>query len=464
MSKSLTEIGQVFVLPLIGEWLLYAPLHGISALMNKSALKAVMSLKDDFISPEIKEIIHSINKTPDLLPGRKQGDFLPDFIGLIPTRDCNQDCRYCGFHCGTGPAEIMKVETITASIEWYARLLREKNQQIMNIHFFGGEPFLYPHEAAMAVQAGRIKAEEFGLEVRFEAATNGIMSEETAVLISDYIDFIMLSLDGPPDIQNKLRPLPGNKDSYDLVQRNARIFSHGQGDLCIRSCIISETVDRLPEIASWFIQKFHPVSISFETLQPGLVSKKMELFPPDPWKFALSFVEASALLEDSGVKPVYATADIGAFRTSFCPLGRDVAVISPDGSIAGCYLFEEDWMFRGMDLKLGQVFFSGDVTIDEGKKELLRDMNVLNKPRCRECFCRWHCAGGCHVNHSYPGCSDKYDDLCIQTRIICLYNILKNLGRKDVFDNLIQQKMHLKEIIMRDSDIYHKEDLESAAP
>jgi len=210
----------------------------------------------------------------------------------------------------------------------------------------------------------------------------------------------------------------------------------------------------MEEIAAWFYQEFRPSSVCFETLQPSPESMEAGLKPPDPWEFALNFVKASSLLEKVGVEAVYATSDTKARRISFCPVARDVAIISPDGTVSGCYLLERDWEARGLDLNLGHTSAWGKLLLEEEAVERLRAMNVMNISRCQSCFCKWHCAGGCQVNHSYPGCEKTYDDLCIQTRVIALSNILRNLDRDDVFEYLVQDREALKRVILQSSDLF----------
>ena len=77
---------------------------------------------------------------------------------------------------------------------------------------------------------------------------------------------------------------------------------------------------------------------------------------------------------------------------------------------------------------------------------------VADKPRCQDCFCRWSCAGGCHVNHSYPGCSRAYDDFCIQTRLITACSLLDGLGFASLADGLVADGAEMQRLALRPSD------------
>jgi uncharacterized protein len=210
-------------------------------------------------------------------------------------------------------------------------------------------------------------------------------------------------------------------------------------------------VDRLPEIAEWLCREFRPVSICFEPVQPTAQSAAAGLLPPDPWRFARRFVEAAAVLEGFGVEAVYAAADIRARRVSFCPVGQDVVIVSPDGLLSACYLLRQDWEEKGFDLVLGRME-NGTVYLDEEALAAIRALNVRNKPFCRRCFCRWHCAGGCHVNHVLPAGDGAYDRLCVQTRIITLGNILRAMGQDALLAALLDDGAALARAVEQRSD------------
>ena len=77
-------------------------------------------------------------------------------------------------------------------------------------------------------------------------------------------------------------------------------------------------------------------------------------------------------------------------RLSGCGAGRDYVAVTPKGNIYPCHQF------------VGQPeFIMGNV--DEGItkpeiKDQFMEAGLLNKPSCRDCWCRYFCGGGCHAN------------------------------------------------------------------
>ncbi len=441
----------IFVIPVLGRFLIYAPLHATAALVDRAAAHRLhqgpAAAGEQGPLAELSRALAGPGEPP---PAPRSGDLAPAFLGLLPTRGCNLACRYCGFQA-CGRSRAMSLRLVRDAIDWYLGLVAAAGEPQAEVHFFGGEPFFAPEVLDLAVPYARARAREVGCALRTEVATNGVYDERRARWAADNIDTIVLSLDGPADIQNRHRPASHGRPSAEAAERSARIFSEGATELSLRACVTSETVSRVPEIAGWFCAEFRPTAVSFEPLQPSAESQAAGLEPPDPWQFAREFMAAARILEAHGVEPVYATADIGARRVSFCPVARDAAIVSPGGEISACYLLPQEWQARGLDLRLGRMA-GGRARLDARAVARARELNVYNKPHCARCFCRWHCAGGCHVNHRPPDAPDAYDRLCVQTRIIALCTILRTMGCGELTAALLDDRPALERAVGQASD------------
>jgi uncharacterized protein len=449
------QLHSIFLLPVGSKFLLYAPLHNLAVLMNRAAvvrLRDGLSGKGRVGAGSLQEVLEILKTDAEVAPRRKQGGLDPAFLGLIPTRACNLACGYCGFGATEEAWGVMSFELACAAVDWYVGLVRRAGKQGGEIHFFGGEPFSAEELIDAAVYYARARAQEEGIALRFEVATNGTFSARRCQWVADHLDTVVLSLDGPAEIHDRHRPYRGGQGSLEVVARNAEILSEGAAELCLRACITSGTVQRMEEMALWFCRAFRPQSVCFETLQPTAQAEAAGLHPPDPWEFAHNFIRAAQILEGYGVEPVYATADVGARRVSFCPVGQDVPIVSPDGGIAACYLLERDWEAKGLDLRMGHIEADGGVKVDMEAVEAIRELNVLKRPMCERCFCRWHCAGGCHVDHEPSGPAGAYDRLCIQTRTIALSSILKGMGEARLVWELLVDAPAMEAAVRQPSD------------
>lgn len=411
---------ELFRLPVLDRQLLHAPLDGVLAMAGGDV--------------DAGELLAAL--APQLgsgaAPQPRSGPVTaPAFLGLIPTRGCSMDCAYCDFPAPKRAA-VMSVELARRAVDHYLALLTRAGAAQARLQFFGGEPLHAPGLVRAAVEHARARSAALGLELHAEATSNGLYGPALTEWVAHNLDAVVLSLDGPPDILDRHRPGLGGRSVADALVRTGRRLSAGPAQLFLRACVTAGTVQRLPEIARWFAQEFRPVAVCFETLHAGARATAAGLAPPDPFEFAEQFLAAEGILAEAGIGAVLSTADItGRPRTSFCPVGDDALIVSPGGVVSACYLLEEDWRARGLDLRLGEVDAAG-FALSPAAVQRARDLGVQGKPRCRDCFCRWHCAGGCHARHPAGARPGDYDASCLQTRTISLHRLLRQAGEPEL--------------------------------
>jgi uncharacterized protein len=325
----------------------------------------------------------------------------------------------------------------------------------LNVHFFGGEPFCSPQVVEAAVHRARYQAARFDLKVRFEVSTNGFFSDATCAFVGDYFDSGVLSLDGTAGFHDRQRPLPNGAGSHATVTRNATKLSCSGTELCIRTCVSQDSVGSMKDMAQWLGKIIRPATVSFESLQANADSRERGLEPPDPWQFAAGYFKAYQVLKTMGITAVYAAAEGMRPRHSFCPLGEDCLIISPDGKVHGCYLLEEDWRRRGLDLTYGAMDRQGKMILKPQAIKSIRQVSANHPPRCQHCFAYWYCAGGCKVNQSYPGCTDFYNDFCIQTRMIIACLLLHQIGCRQEVEMLLHSRETAEKLVFQDSDCFN---------
>jgi len=345
----------------------------------------------------------------------------------------------------------MSLSMAGAAVTWYAHFLRQSEQQRMEIHFFGGEPFVARDVVETVIHRSRAMAARHNLEPHFEVSTNGVFEADYARFVGDYFHAVVLSFDGFQEIHDRHRPIDTLRGSFDAVRQSALLLSESPTELCLRCCVSSFNVEQLEEIADWFCREFQPAAINFEPLSANPQSQAAGLRPPDPYEFVQNYTQARKTVLNYGIKPVYAATEGDAMRTSFCPVGKDTLIVSPDGRISSCYLPQSIWREHGLDMDVGRIDQNGLVTIDQTAISRLRHL-VTDKPRCTNCFCRWTCAGGCHVSHTYPGSSLHYEDFCIQTRLLTACKLLEEMGQEQVAESLLADKVAMETLALQTSD------------
>lgn len=450
----------IFAIPVLNQWLIYAPLQQVSALVNR---RAVSHLERGGLSAHatglFSELVDHIKRNPQEIPRPREGPIHPEFLGLIPTRACNLACVYCGFGADSASTNTMDLNLIVRAVDWMAEHLRQTGRKRLEVHFFGGEPFLAGEAVDTAIHRTRAVAAQMGLIPCFEVATNGVFDAERAGFVGDHFDTVVLSFDGPKEIHDRLRPGRWGGGSFEAVFRTARLLSQSPADLCLRTCVTRDTVATMEETARWFCENLKPKAITFETLQATLQAAAAGLSPPDPYAFSRHYLRAQRVVAGYGIKTIYAASLNDSPRLSFCPVGNDSLILSPDGRISACYLPDSEWKTQGLDLDFGQLEANGTLQIDHESLRRIRQL-VAERPRCQRCFCKWSCAGGCHVHHAHKGCNPVYDGFCIQTRLITACSILSGLGQDNLAQMLIEDQSAMETLALNSSDLL--EDFEEA--
>lgn len=451
------SIKNTFIVPVVNDYLVYSPMVGVSAFINRAG---VIELQDQLQlvyenqgNPDTKlfELANDIVNRPILSPIKRTGDLSPEFLGIIPTRSCNGACNYCDFGADLASEEKMSYQTALKAVEWYIGLLKSQKRNYLDIHFFGGEPMMARDILEVVIHRARIITSKQKMIPLFEISTNGQYSSYDAHFLGQYFNKVVLSFDGFKEVQNKHRPLKGNRSSFENVLNTAKIISNSNAELCIRCCVSRENIKQMEEYTKWLCENFNLSAINFEVLTPSHLSVSVGLSPPDCFEFAIYFEKSRQLAKGYGIEVIYASDISKVPVVSSCPVGKDTAIISPDGRISNCYLQPEKWQKNGLDLDFGSVSSDKEIKIENNKIEAIRKM-VEKKPRCTNCFCKWSCSGGCHVGITHPGSGNSYDDFCKQTRLISAFTLLSDLGLHKQLKNLSESPEALRLLASQETD------------
>ena len=89
--------------------------------------------------------------------------------------------------------------------------------------------------------------------------------------------------------------------------------------------------------------------------------------------------------------------------------------LTPEGTITVCHRFSSPKEERYKDIVYGQVTEKGEVLFDDNKFRSLISHDITMQPKCRNCFAKWHCGGGC-LAQSMIYADDQLDIICDWTR------------------------------------------------
>jgi uncharacterized protein len=397
----------LFVLPADEDsYYLYAPLRRCVAVVNGAAVAAVeRSLRmkpGDLTQAEaaaVRTLEHSgliggCPPAPPLFP--VQGAFTPHEVTLFPTSRCNLRCRYCYANAGHKSVD-MSWPVAQAAIDLVAENAGRLGSPRFGVGFHGGgEPLLVWDLVVRSVEYARAKAEEKGLTAEIYAASNGLLSPEQREYVVRHFSSLNVSIDGPPDLNDHNRPRPNGQGSYAAVSESLKDFDRHGFTYGIRATITAATVGRMVEIVDHLATEFHPIYLHLEPVwQCGRCLMTGET-TADQAIFIGNFRLAAEHGRTRGIDVTYSGARLGTLVSKFCAAPGDGFSVLPEGVVTSCFDITETTDPRARIFHFGHYDATLNAFVfDQERVSALRALSVENLSFCRDCFCRWHCAGDC---------------------------------------------------------------------
>lgn len=155
--------------------------------------------------------------------------FLSNKIRMIilqVTQQCNLRCEYCAYsgkYLNRGHANNrMSFETAKKGIDFL--IANSRDVDSINISFYGGEPLLEFKLMKKCIEYAEAAAE--GKNVTFNFTTNGtLFTREIIEYLWLHDVSIMISLDGPREVQDKSRRFASNGcGTFDKISENLEMF------------------------------------------------------------------------------------------------------------------------------------------------------------------------------------------------------------------------------------------------
>ncbi len=386
---------------------LYAPLRRAVVLMNRAAVGSVsqfLSRPDAPLAPADAQVIDQLrlaglfsSPAPEPPTAPRDYVFRPHEVTLFPTTRCNLRCIYCYANAGTRCTD-MPWEVARAAIDFVIENARAVGRQDFIVGFHGGgEPTAHWRILRQATLYARRRAQELGLEVKVHCATNGVLSRSQRDFIVANLTGLNISLDGPADIQDRQRPLANGKGSFTRVVETITHLKEARFPFGIRVTLTAHEAARLTEIVR-FIRELCPKldQLHVEPVwQCGRCQTTGER-PPAEGDFVACFAEAQELAQELGFSLFYSGARLDVLVDKFCAAPGDGFSVTPEGLVSSCFEVTDPKDPRAALFHYGHYDPArGAFAFDDQRLACLRRLRVENIDHCRDCFCKWHCAGDC---------------------------------------------------------------------
>lgn len=436
-----TALEDVFLVPHRGRYLLHAPLRGVTCLLSATAAAELRRLltggSADGVSPRAVRLAQELREREPCAVALRSGPFAPRQVCLLTTNDCNMRCLYCAPGAGSHDLGTMSEEVSEAALKYHADVVRRDGLKSFMVYYFGGEPLVAWKVVQRCDKAARRLAGELGRPLRSACTTNAFMAVEHARWVARHLTFALVSIDGPAELHNVYRPSRGGRSTHATVVRSLRIFEDEGFPYALRCSVDDRIVARLPEIVEYFCREFRPVKINLEPLVMHGRCLETGLRSPSPSAFVAGIVAAGKVAREHGVSLKLTTAQTERLAQSNCAVAEDNFVVAPDGLVSACFGANSRGSPHAREYAIGEVDPPArTVRIDQTRVDRVRSFAVANIPRCRTCFCRWHCSGGCRLFHTAPFSTERPGPMCLVTQRLTLWRILEQLRLFDEADRV----------------------------
>ena len=330
--------------------------------------------------------------------------------------DCNLACRYCFAEEGEyhGRRALMSYETGKQALDFL--IANSGNRRNLEVDFFGGEPLMNWKVVKDLVRYGREQEKIHDKNFRFTLTTNGVLlNDEIMEFCNKEMANVVLSIDGRKEVNDKMRPFRKGTGSYDLIVPKFQKFadSRNQERYYARGTFTHENLDFSNDVLHLADLGFKQISVEPVVAKPeepyALREEDLPKIFEEYDKLAKIMVEREKkgegftffhfMIDLTGGPCVYK-------RLSGCGSGTEYLAVTPWGDLYPCHQFVGEEQFL-----MGNVW-------DGVKNTEIRDefkcCNVYTKEKCRNCFARFYCSGGCAANawNFHGNINDASDSGC----------------------------------------------------
>lgn len=396
----------------------------------KTALKEIQELTDEgmlFTEDIYENAIEHFKERPTVVKA----------LCLHIAHDCNLACKYCFAEEGEyhGRRALMSYEVGKKALDFL--IANSGSRRNLEVDFFGGEPLMNWQVVKDLVAYGREQEKLHNKRFRFTLTTNGVLlNDEVQEFANREMDNVVLSIDGRKEVHDRMRPFRNGKGSYDLVLPKFEKLaeSRNQEKYYVRGTFTKNNKDFSNDVLHLADLGFKQISVE------PVVGSDEEDYALQAEDLPEIFAEYDKLAAEM-VNRYHTDKDFNFFhfmldltggpcvakRLSGCGSGTEYLAVTPWGDLYPCHQFvgEEKYLMGNVD----------DGITRPDIREEFKECNVYSKEKCRNCFAKFYCSGGCAANsYKFHGSiNDAYDVSCEleRKRVECAIMIKAAQAEKD---------------------------------
>ena len=372
----------------------------------------VNSLRERYPETEVEEALDEVQMLVDneeLFTKDTYENYIMDFkkrptvvkaLCLHIAHDCNLACQYCFAEEGEyhGRRALMSFEVGKKALDFL--IANSGNRRNLEVDFFGGEPLMNWQVVKDLVAYGREQEKIHDKNFRFTLTTNGILlNDEVMEFCNREMGNVVLSIDGRKEVHDKMRPFRKGAGSYDLIVPKFQQFaeSRHQDKYYVRGTFTHYNLDFSEDVLHLADLGFKQISVEPVVAEPkepyAIREEDLPKLFEEYDKLAVEMIRHHKSGEDFNFFHFMIDLEGGpcvAKRLSGCGSGTEYLAVTPWGDFYPCHQFVGNEKFL-----LGNV---DEGILNTDIRDEFKCCNVYAKEKCRKCFARFYCSGGCAAN------------------------------------------------------------------
>lgn len=389
----------------------------IAMYKEKSADEIVKYITETYTNEEITEqdVLDCISDvksleeagklyTPDTYEGMafdfKNRNTVIKALCLHVAHTCNLNCSYCFASQGKyhGERALMSFEVGKRALDFLIE--NSGTRHNLEVDFFGGEPLMNWDVVKELVAYARVQEKIHNKNFRFTLTTNGVLVDDEVIdFCNKEMSNVVLSLDGRPEVHDRLRVDYMGRGSYDLIVPKFQEFVKRRGgkNYYMRGTFTHNNIDFTNDIfhmadigftelsmepvvcaptdAAALTEEDLPVLFDqYEILAKEMIKRKKEGRPFTFYHYMLDLTHGPCIYK----------------RISGCGSGTEYMAVTPTGELYPCHQFVGDTKYL-----LGNIW---DGVTNKDIQNEFKLCNAYAREECNDCWAKLYCSGGCAAN------------------------------------------------------------------
>ncbi len=342
--------------------------------------------------------------TPDTYEGMafdfKNRNTVIKALCLHVAHTCNLNCSYCFASQGKyhGERALMSFEVGKRALDFLIE--NSGTRHNLEVDFFGGEPLMNWNVVKELVAYARVQEKIHNKNFRFTLTTNGVLVDDEVIdFCNKEMSNVVLSLDGRPEVHDRLRVDYMGRGSYDLIVPKFQEFVKRRGgkNYYMRGTFTHNNIDFTNDIfhmadlgftelsmepvvcaptdAAALTEEDLPVLFDqYEILAKEMIKRKKEGRPFTFYHYMLDLTHGPCIYK----------------RISGCGSGTEYMAVTPTGDLYPCHQFVGDTKYL-----LGNIW---DGVTNKDIQNEFKLCNAYAREECNDCWAKLYCSGGCAAN------------------------------------------------------------------